>query len=319
VPESLRALLENLIDYAGLFPPTALDMSTAVRNYAGYLSGAYSWMLAHFVVPVGRLSEFEAAQALPPPLDTADAGAGPEWNLSVLLGPDPSGGLEEIAAFNAHNQGRARIDSVEAKIDSAQDIQSIAATLPAGITSYFEIAPGRAADLLPAIGEVGGRAKIRTGGLTPDTIPNTDLVGFFLAECARAKVPFKATAGLHHPLRGARRLTYEANAPQAVMYGFLNVFLAAVLSYSQQGFLDFHASLYLNATSPEMHFAADSLTIGTPAPAGTEVQARGSGDSACLTSITTAQVRRARREFAISFGSCSFEEPISELQELNLL
>jgi hypothetical protein len=63
IPESLRALLESLIDYAELFPPAALDMKTAVRNYARYLECEHSWMLARFVVPVARLEEFELEQA----------------------------------------------------------------------------------------------------------------------------------------------------------------------------------------------------------------------------------------------------------------
>jgi hypothetical protein len=103
------------------------------------------------------------------------------------------------------------------------------------------------------------------------------------------------------------------------MHGFLNVFLAAVVGYGRQGFPDFHVSPYLNATSLEMHFTDDSLTIRTPDPVGSEIPIPSTGDRACLTSIPTSQVRRARREFAIAFGSCSFEEPISELQELNLL
>ena len=36
---ALQALLESLIDYAGLFPPAGLDMATAVANYAGYKDG----------------------------------------------------------------------------------------------------------------------------------------------------------------------------------------------------------------------------------------------------------------------------------------
>ena len=34
--KALRALLTGIVDYAGLFPPAALDMTTAVRNYASY-------------------------------------------------------------------------------------------------------------------------------------------------------------------------------------------------------------------------------------------------------------------------------------------
>ena len=53
----LRALLSEIIDYAGLFPPAALDMRTAVRNYAAYGAGDDSAMLGRFVVPASRLSE----------------------------------------------------------------------------------------------------------------------------------------------------------------------------------------------------------------------------------------------------------------------
>ena len=48
---SLHALLEGLIDYAGLFPPAELDMERAVRKYIGFRTEAESWMLARFVLP----------------------------------------------------------------------------------------------------------------------------------------------------------------------------------------------------------------------------------------------------------------------------
>ncbi len=54
---SLHALLEHLIDYAGLFPPAALTMQDAVRNYARYRDGEYAWALGKFVVPQARVSE----------------------------------------------------------------------------------------------------------------------------------------------------------------------------------------------------------------------------------------------------------------------
>ena len=36
-------------------------------------------------------------------------------------------------------------------------------------------------------------------------------------------------------------------------------------------------------------------------------------------SLTTAQIAAARRDFAHSFGSCSFEEPLADLRALGLL
>jgi hypothetical protein len=35
--------------------------------------------------------------------------------------------------------------------------------------------------------------------------------------------------------------------------------------------------------------------------------------------LLTAQIAAARRDFAHSFGSCSFEEPVTELREAGLL
>src|SRR5262245_27937410 len=74
-------------------------------------------------------------------------------------------------------------------------------------------------------------AKIRTGGLKPDAIPAIADVAAFIVACADRRLPFKATAGLHHPVRAPYPLTYESNAPRAVMHGFLNVFLAAAFAW----------------------------------------------------------------------------------------
>lgn len=61
--KTIRFLLENLIDYAGLFPPAELTMAEAVRNYAAYRHSEHNWMLGRFIVPASRLQEFEQAAA----------------------------------------------------------------------------------------------------------------------------------------------------------------------------------------------------------------------------------------------------------------
>ena len=45
-----RALMEEMIDYAGLFPPAELAMLPAVMAYAGYREGERSWALGRFVL-----------------------------------------------------------------------------------------------------------------------------------------------------------------------------------------------------------------------------------------------------------------------------
>lgn len=145
----------------------------------------------------------------------------------------------------------------------------------------------------------GGFAKLRTGGLTPDAIPDSLHVADFLLHAAARRLPFKATAGLHHPVRSWRALTYAADAPCAVMHGFVNVFLSAAFAWLQQDrdlLLD-----VLEETEPESFEFQDD---------GVHWRGR---------SIATAEIADARLNFAHSFGSCSFEEPISDLLELGLL
>ena len=42
-------------------------------------------------------------------------------------------------------------------------------------------------------------AKLRTGGVVPEAFPKSLDIIRFVRTCAAANVPFKATAGLHHP------------------------------------------------------------------------------------------------------------------------
>jgi hypothetical protein len=50
------------------------------------------------------------------------------------------------------------------------------------------------------------------GGETADKFPAAESVIEFIRLCGAANVAFKATAGLHHPLRSVHRLTYQPEA-----------------------------------------------------------------------------------------------------------
>src|SRR5512145_1098213 len=140
---SLRDLLLGLIDYAGLFPPAALDMRTATRKYAEYRECEYRWALGRFVVPVARLDEFEkAAEGILP-----DGGwEGNEfWRLSALGAADLSSDLNRIAEFNQKyatldsSKGVAIIDTIEIKAPRPADIENAMRLMPAKLTPHFEI------------------------------------------------------------------------------------------------------------------------------------------------------------------------------------
>src|SRR5690606_31155857 len=68
-----------------------------------------------------------------------------------------------------------------------------------------------------------------TGGVTADAFPPAEALLRFLRGCVEAGVPFKATAGLHHPVTGEYPLTYEADSPRGWMYGYLNLVFATAL------------------------------------------------------------------------------------------
>jgi hypothetical protein len=142
----------------------------------------------------------------------------------------------------------------------------------AGDVVYYE-AP---LDRDPAI--LGARAKIRLGG---EAVPESAPVAAFLTRCAKARVAFKATAGLHHPLR---------NPP---MHGFVNLFLAAALAWRGEDPLP-------TLEASEFHFDDDAVRWQNH-------------------TVTIDELRDVREQFAISFGSCSFEEPIDDLKALGWL
>lgn len=237
--KSLRALLEHLIDYAGLFPPAALSMQDAVRNYARYREGEYAWMLGKFVVPKQRVKEVP-----------------PEFPASVL-------GVDEVKAE----------DVASAKPDAFVEITDVS--------------------LVPELKARGLRAKIRTGGLTEDAFPTPERVASFIRACKETGVAFKATAGLHHPLRCVKPLTYEPDAPRGTMHGFINVFVAAAM-------IDYAEEILREENARAFVFGDDGLAW------------RGHV-------VSTTAIAKMRRHFGLSFGSCSFEEPITDLKDLRWL
>jgi hypothetical protein len=297
---AIRVLLRHSIDYAGLFPPAGLDLPAAVGNYARYRRGESAWALGRFILPVSRLSEFAGVVTEYLPLQPSVE----PWAISALAGPDVARELDEVAAFNerqaATGAGAFRIEALEVKGNSAGFIEDTMPRVPGDLQVYFEVPieqdPG---DLVASIARRKARAKVRTGGVTRDAFPRTSDLVRFLQTCIRARVPFKATAGLHHPLRAEYRLTYAPDSSSGMMFGFLNLFLAA--GFIQAGMGQDQATGVLDESSPEaFRVKADSITW------------RGHR-------LDENALRAVREGALISFGSCSFTEPIAELEAMGLL
>lgn len=298
---ALRVLLEGLIDYAGLFPPAALGMAEAVKNYAAYRRGAHSWMLGRFIVPAARLDEFEQVAAEHWLRDNTEG----YWQLSVLGGANLEADLASINRFNRRRTvgdaaSAVMIDAIEIKAASIVEIEAALRVISPTLACYVEIPIANdPTELIKAIANAGALAKVRTGGVTADSFPSTHDLARFIVICAKEDVGFKATAGLHHPLRALNRLTYQADSATTLMHGFLNVFLAA--AFAQNGLDVEQLAALLEETSPAaFRFTEDSVFWREQM-------------------LVKAHLRNTRRLFATAFGSCSFAEPIEDLQKIGLL
>jgi hypothetical protein len=295
--KAVDVLLAGLVDYAGLFPPSGEDMRTALEHYASYAKGPDSHALGRFIVPIARLTELEdAADDLLPKGNAAES-----WRLSVLVADDIASAVKEMSRFNrdhgSGSKGRAIIDVVEMKATTADQIHRQRHELGPEFTVYSEIPlSGDVRSLVTAMSELHVRAKVRTGGVSANAFPPADKLADFIVACARAKLPFKATAGLHHPLRGEHHLTYEPDSEKGVMYGFVNVFLASAMAYA--GETEEALVAVLEETDPSAFVFGDG------------------GIRWRNKTVTTEQIAAARSKFAIAFGSCSFREPVDELASL---
>lgn len=312
--ESLRAFLEGILDYAGLFPPASLSLEQARRNFSRYLGGADHWILRSFVCPADRLSELTVFE---PP-----AGSGPAPEITVL---GPAAANEEewrtacetafdgAAEYERKTAGNEMVAAFEMKIPSA--VASARTSLERGLAflleraadrtaaDYFiEVVPPaddpatlahRVAEVRAKYAPVGLGLKIRTGGVTPKQIPPASDVARFIIACRDHGVPFKATAGLHHPL------FHFSRQVGASMHGFLNVFVGSMAAHANA--LDAEElEKLLVLSEPPMSWDDDGVNFGPHR-------------------VTTDQIRRLRKSFVVSFGSCSFDEPREDLLELGLV
>jgi hypothetical protein len=298
---SIRSFLAGIVDYAGLFPPARLDMETAVSNYARYRVGDDRDLLGRFVVPAARLDEFSEAACQV--LEKGDAGE--PWCLSVLIGDDLAASSEAVLEFNCchcsgSELGRAVCNAAEIHVRTESDVTAAAHAFSEFFRIFFEIPldpdPG---PMLQAISRHSASAKMRTGGVTEAAFPTSASIIRFISRSNELGVPFKATAGLHHALRSNYPLTYDADSRRGMMFGYLNLFLAA--AFIRRGMSEREAREVLEERSVE----AFAFSGGGVLWRGHELSA--------------SDLAATRSRLALSFGSCSFREPVDEARALHLI
>jgi hypothetical protein len=277
---AVEALLRGAVDYAGLFPPAALDLERTVRNYEAYRAVGEAWALGRLVLAATRLAEF--ADRWPERVR--------EWQISLLLGADFDAELRLAVDVGL------TLDAVECRPARLEDVKAIRARLPKGAAVFVEAPQGVGVEeLLSAVGAANACAKIRTGGVTTEAIPPVESVAAFLCACARRGLRMKATAGLHHAVRAEHALTYAADAPRATMHGFVNFFVAAMLALRDE---EKKVEACLRETDVGAFAASEKFVAWREERFDIE------------------EIERMRGSFAMSFGSCSFEEPMADLRAM---
>ena len=303
VRPSVAAALCQLIDYAGLFPPAKLDVTPSLREYVEARGGSHAWMLGRFIVPESRIEELRSQLGSEKIALSVivDAGSNPRAWFGAA-----ASAFERIAALAGDTA--ISVEALEVPLPplaSARDTYEATIGQVAGlmertglrrIPAYLEIPRDeRYAEMLgqtmTALRRYGFGAKVRCGGVVPSAFPSVEEVAAFLVAAHEAGVAYKATAGLHHPVRH-----YNEGAG-ATMHGFLNLLAGAL-------------------------FASDGIEAVAQIVAETDSSAFAFEDDAFLTGkrrATTAQIEAMRRAGFVAYGSCSFAEPIEDLTALHML
>jgi hypothetical protein len=307
-----RALLERLIDDAGLFPPAELPMRLAQRAHARHRESAYWWVGGRFVVPASRLDEFAA---------TRTAADGP-IDLSVILDSGSLGSKGDTVRADLHRIDRiaglpgVTVSSLEARLPQLTFDAAAAERIVADVVERYpttEIAfwyesgygAGWTAPLeswltvlanarTAAPPNVTLGAKVRCGGAAAGATPSAEDLAAFVVATHAHDVPWKATAGLHHPVRGRHGV-----AGGVVPHGFLNLFVAGAALHA--GALEASRVADVIAEEDPRAFVVDPAHVSWR-----EVR------------LEPEQIAAAR-ERCVAFGSCSFDEPVNDLRELGIL
>ena len=329
---SLKTFMKSLIDYAGLFPPAKLPLKDAIKEYAQLLESENSWMLGRFIIPISNLNELDEFLPLfkdTGPLRLSVLGGGGESEKEYLKNIKEN--VSNIKNYRQKHGDKIEIEVIECKMPTVplteETVNQATATLNQNNLYHFpefnelpyvginystdedesdwddNILP--TIELLSKIDNAG--MKLRCGGITKEAFPSVEQVAAMIQTCAIKKIPLKFTAGLHHPIR------HFADEYDEYMHGFINTFTASIFASTfpipktdQEKFRMFILlSHMIDDQTPENFSFEEEKIIW---------QVR--DDRETTFELTSENITNARKENAISYGSCSFEEPIDDLTEL---
>ena len=278
---TVPALYRHLVDDASMFPPGNLPLAAAVAAHLAHLQSPSADLVGPFVCTDDNLMKVAEA---------ARGAAGP-LRVSVVISGG-AGGIEPAVRWGDRSKD-VEVTAVEVRLRDEDDLSRNALRVVRACddcldeeTAYVEIGlDGAWERALDVVADAGYAAKLRTGGLDAYLFPSSAQVASFITACLDREVPFKCTAGLHNAVR------HTADDSGFEHHGFLNVLLAtrASLDGSPQDEL-----VQLLDSRDGEHLAARARELSGEQAAGT-------------------------RRWFTSFGSCSIDEPRTDLQTLGLM
>ncbi|HJM17451.1 MAG TPA: hypothetical protein QGI59_02980 [Candidatus Poseidoniia archaeon] len=330
--ESLRTFMDGLIDYAGLFPPADLPLNEAISQYISHIKSDNSKMLSRFIIHSSKLNNLDEFL----PLFT---NVGP-LRLSVLGGGGNNDdeylnkikqNITNISKYREKHGNKIEIDVIECKMatntPSKNTMEKATVLLNEnGLIHYHEFAKlppvgmnysteiddsSWDKEILPTIKLLSNLdnagIKLRCGGIVKEAFPSVEQVAAMIQTCVIIDIPMKFTAGLHHPIR------HFAEEYDEFMHGFINTFGAGIFATtfpkpenSQEKYNMFILLSHMidDQNAENFSFTDDSMIWKVEDDRDTQFV------------IDVEKIENARKKGMISYGSCSFQDPIHDLTQL---
>lgn len=324
---SFNNFMRKLIDYAGMFPPANLDFQNAFSNYLNYLNSNDEWMIDKFICSVRFFELFiNHDSELSKQLHNFRSDRWVSFSLLLTGGKTSKDFLKSLDSdlklikdfINSHNElivtdvfevklpddviSKSNISGCRKFLDNCSEIFNenemfgSKVFFEPPVNENYEFVFEKLSYTMAESDHNGGNAgfKLRTGGITPELFPSPDQCAFALKSCYEHKIQFKATAGLHHPVR------HFNDSVSTKMHGFLNIFGAGILAHANKLSLKEITEIINDENENSFKFLEDEFMWND-------------------ISASNDRINKARNEFVLSFGSCSIDEPKEDLKKLKLL
>ncbi len=263
----------HLVDDAAIFPPGLAPLEEAVGRHRAHRRSPHADLVGPFIIDTRRLPTL---MDLPEVDGLAVSVVVPSWEHLLDVVDSVESSVLHLAGLEVKLTGTTPVD---------QQVESIADAAPDRIATYVEAPRPQDASwpsVLDAVARHGLRLKFRTGGTEDSAFPTEPELSVWIAAAAQARVPFKATAGLHHAVRHTGPTTGFEH------HGYLNLLLATAQAIAGE--------------PVEPTLAERDPTV-----------------LAHLFARLDDRVLADARQKFVSYGSCSVLDPLDDLTRLGLI